>query len=450
MSFFVKRVLLVLSLGLAAFLQACGGGGGGSSYTPPPPGTLTITVTSGAPATALGGVSVLVFDANTNAPVASGVTPSTGTSAGKFSVSLTAGNYYVKLAKQGYNPVPASALLTPVPQAVVSAQTTNYTVNMSTSTVSNAGWISGKVTLGSTGVGNVLVAAEAAGVAYTSISDGAGNYAIYNVPAAGYTVKAYARGYTFASQSATVTASTATTTNLSATANAAGTVPVNFNLIAQTGVTTPATMLVSLVHPVTKETIPGLSLTQAFQNSLSYTFSGVADGSYLVRSTFANDTIVVDPDYIVKFGEPSAAVASGVPTPNPVQITATGAVGLSSPTNALTSTTPFVVTGTTTPTFSWNAYPSTTDYVIEVMDADTGSVIWGGFTGMGTATPTKNIVIPSSQLSIVYNSDGLATAPLVVGKTYRWRIYASKDANGGATWNLISMSEDQMGLIKLQ
>jgi hypothetical protein len=105
----------------------------------------------------------------------------------------------------------------------------------------------------------------------------------------------------------------------------------------------------------------------------------------------------------------------------------------------------------TAQTFAWNPYSSTTDYVIEVMDADTGNVIWGGFTGMGTATPAKNIVIPSSQTSIAYNSDGLATAPLVVGKTYRWRIYASKDDAKSATgWSLISMSEDQMGLITIK
>jgi hypothetical protein len=43
----------------------------------------------------------------------------------------------------------------------------------------------------------------------------------------------------------------------------------------------------------------------------------------------------------------------------------------------------------------------------------------------------------------------MASASLEVGKIYRWRIYASKDAQGGASWNLISSSEDQMGLIKI-
>jgi hypothetical protein len=433
----------VISLSLVFLMTACGGG---TSAPPPPPGVLSGTVTSGNPATALPGVSVLVFDAGTNAPAAASVLTD---ASGKYSYSLTAGSYYVKLYKQGYDPVPASTLLTSVPVTVSSGATSTNNVLMTASAQTNVGWITGKVSNGSAGMPGVLVAAEISGVAYTSFTDSSGNYAIYNVPAAIYTVKAYLKGYSFTSSAATVTANTATTANLSVAVNATATVPVTFNLIAQTGVTKPAQMVVSLVHPLTRETIPGLSLSQSFANSMSYSFSGVADGDYFVRATYANDTIVVDPDYIVKFGEPSVTVTSAMPNPNPVQITATGAVGLTSPTNALSSTVPVQVTGTT-PTFTWAAYSSTTDYVIEVMDAATGTVIWGGFSGTGAAT-MKNIVIPSSQTSIAYNSDSLASALLVVGKTYRWRIYASKDDNNSATgWSLISMSEDQMGLITIQ
>lgn len=440
-----NHFLAAISLSLAFLMTACGGGSG--SAPPPPPGILSGTVTSGNPAAASPGVSVIVFDAGTNAPAAS--TAQTDAN-GKYSFSLKAGSYYVKFYKQGFNPVPASTLLAPVPVTVNSGMTTTNSVLMTASTLANVGWITGKVTSGTTGIGGVLVAAEATGVAYTSFTDSSGNYAIYNVPAAGYTTKAYIKGYNSTAPAATVTASTATTSNLSVTANASATVPVTFNLIAQAGVTTPANMVVSLVHPVTRETIPGLSLSQSFSPSLSYSFSGVADGYYFVRATFANDTIVVDPDAIVKFGEPSVSVSSATPTPNPVQITATGAVQLGSPTNALASTVPALVTGTTTPTFTWAAYSSSSDYVIEVMDAATGTVVWGGFSNMGTTSVTKNIVIPSSQTSIVYNSDNKASAPLVAGKTYRWRIYASKNQTPAPGWSLISMSEDQMGLITIQ
>lgn len=429
-------------VGLAVLLQACTSGGSSGPST----GTLSGTVTTGSPAAALANVSVIVFDASTNAPMNS--TMSTDAS-GNYSAILNPGSYYLKLYKQGYNPVPASALQTAVPFTITAGATTTNNVAMTASAVSNGGWITGKVSNSAGGLGGVLVAAEATGVAYTSISDSSGNYSIFNVPAASYTVKAYISGYSSTAPAATVAASTATTTNLAVTTNATGTVPVSFNLIAATGVTPPANMVVSLVHPVTKETIPGFTLSQAYAPSLSYSFSNVADGSYIVRATFANDTIVVDPDAIVKFGEPKVTVASATPTPNSVAITATSAVGLTSPTNALGSTVPVAVTGTT-PTFTWASYPSTSDYVIEVMDASTGAVIWGGFSGTGTATPTKNITIPSSQTSVVYNSNGLATAPLAVGKTYRWRIYASKNDTSTLGWHLISMSEDQRGLITIQ
>lgn len=147
---------------------------------------------------------------------------------------------------------------------------------------------------------------------------------------------------------------------------------------------------------------------------------------------------MMDPDWIVKFGEPFVTVASNTVTRD---FSVTGAINVISPTNAPTSTFPLEIT-TTTPTFQWDTYPSTTDYVIEVRDAN-GSLIWGGFS---TDWTTKNIVIPSSQQSIVYNSDGNATESLAAGKTYRWRIYASKDVGGGPSWDLISVSEEQMGL----
>ena len=439
-----KSIFMVLIIGLVGFLQACGGGS-----TSSPPGTLSGVVATGNSAIGLSGVSVIVFDASTNAPAGSTVQTS---STGSYTFSLNAGSYYVKLYKQGYNPVPASALLTPVPLTVASGATTNNDVLMTLSALTNIGWITGTVTSGATGAGGVLVAAEATGgVAYTSFTDSSGNYAIYNVPASttAYTMKAYIKGYSFTAPTATVTADTETTSNLSVTTtNASATVPVKFNLIAGGGVTDPANMMVSLVHPVTKETIPGQSLTQVFSSSLEYSFSGVADGNYIVRATFANDTIVVDPDAIVKSGEPSVAVASAVPMPNPVLIKATRSVDLVNPTNALSSTVPVDVVGTT-PTFTWKAYSSTDNYVIEVMNASTGTVIWGGIAGSG-ATATRNIVIPKTELSIVYDADTKAAAPLVMGKTYRWRIYASKNQNTTPDWSLISMSEDQTGLITIR
>lgn len=437
------RFLAVLSLSITFLVAACSGGG--SSSPAPTTGTLSGVVTDSATSNALAGVSVIAFDASTNAPAASTVQTS---ATGSYSFTLKAGSYYVKLYAQSYDPVPASPLLTPVPLTVTAGAATTDNVQMTASALPNSGWITGTVTSGGTGVGGVLVAAEASGVAYTSFTDSSGNYAIYNVLAAGYNVKAYIGGYSSDAPAATVTANTGVTANpaLTALAAGAGTVTTAVSMVSNTNGAAPATMVTSLVHPVTKETIPGLSASMPWASSVTYTIPGVADGVYVVRTTFANDKIVVDPDALVKFGEPTVTVLSGVQSAA-VTITTTSATDLTSPTNALTSTVPVAVTGST-PTFTWATYPSVSDWVIEVVDASTGTVIWGGFTNTA-GTITKNISIPAATLSAVYNSDGKATAPLVVGKTYRWRIYASQTI-GNQPWKLISMSEDQMGLITIQ
>ena len=84
------------------------------------------------------------------------------------------------------------------------------------------------------------------------------------------------------------------------------------------------------------------------------------------------------------------------------------------------------------------------------MDAATGQVVWGGFSHQ-QGVIGKNYTIGGGATSAVYNEDNSASvATLVPGRIYRWRIYASKDdAKSAVGWNLISASEDQMGLIKI-
>jgi hypothetical protein len=74
-------------------------------------------------------------------------------------------------------------------------------------------------------------------------------------------------------------------------------------------------------------------------------------------------------------------------------------------------------------------------------------VIWGGFNDDYTE---KKVSVSKSQTSVTYNFDGSATGGLEAGKIYRWRVYASKDSTQEPTgWKLISVSEDQMGIIKI-
>jgi hypothetical protein len=320
---------------------------------------------------------------------------------------------------------------------------------MSVSKITNTGYINGKVSVGSTVQPGVLVIAEGNGSAYSAITDKDGNYTIFNVPAAAYEVKGYMADYSTTSAPATVTANTASNDiDLTLTQGVSGTVSGTFKVISQTTIATPpSTMDISLVHPVTKETIPGLSQNVPYSSSLSYSFSKVPDGTFIVRASYGNDYIVIDPDYITRFGDYKVTLANGTPTPVSVDIVATSATILSSPTNEMNTTVPIDVAAT--PTFEWVAYASTSDYVIEVTDASTGTVIWGGFTN-SSGTITKNITIPSNTTSISYNSDGKASAQLVVGKVYRWRVFASKNNAQTGSWNLIAASEDQLGLIKIK
>ncbi len=105
------------------------------------------------------------------------------------------------------------------------------------------------------------------------------------------------------------------------------------------------------MSPLSREAVPGLSATTV---SFVYTISNVPLGTYLARATFKNDGKVVDPDWIVKNGEPMVVVAGGTVS-RPFSVT--GAISLVSPTNLASSTQPIEVSSTR-PMLSWLAYAS--------------------------------------------------------------------------------------------
>ncbi|GAA0894313.1 hypothetical protein GCM10009122_39940 [Fulvivirga kasyanovii] len=433
----MKRNLFFIVLSAIFFnilLTACSDDDGGPST-----GKLTGTVTDIKTQAGLESVKIIVFDAETNSPTENSLTTDAD---GNFSADLIPGTYFLKFYKQGYEAVPPRGIEA-VSFSVEAGGTAEQSAEMSPASIADAGFISGKVASGSAGVAGVLVVAENAGsnTAFSTVSDKDGNYSIYNVPQGSYQVKGYIINYTSNAVGADVVINTETTgVNIELTAGAAGSLSGTVRNLA----TDNKDVDVTLVHPVTKETIPGLS-TQTV--SLSYTLANIPDGTYIARATYDNDQRVMDPDRIAKFGEPVVTFSGG----NAITLTfdITGSITLNSPTNEPTTTQPVEVTSTT-PTFEWTAYSSTSDYVIEVVDISTGNVVWGGFDNSG-ADPVKNIVIPSSQKSIQFNVDGNASiAELVVGRTYRWKVYASKnDQNSPVGWTLISSSEDQLGLIKV-
>jgi len=422
---YLSFILLALTL---SFSFSCGG----SSSSSPTTGTLTGTVTDAQSGTALTGVRVTCFDANTNSVVGSAVSTD---SAGQYAFVLAPGTYYAKFSIQGYQNIPARGIA-PLPLSVAAGQVVDHSVSMSASILTNTGLLSGTVTSGGVALANILVVAYDGTDGFSTVTDLEGNYTIYNVPAGTYSIQGWYAGYDSSEGSAAVTSGTETPdVDLVLTAGASGSVTGMITFLSTQNIEVD----VSLTHPGTQETIPGLSTTTV---SYNYTINNVPAGTYLARASFENDAKVMDPDWIIKNGEPFVTVLSSQVERD---FSITGAVTLIGPTNSASSTQPLEVSGTS-PTFSWTAYPSADDHVIEVTDQN-GSVIWGGF---NSDWSTRNIVIDKSETSVTYDFDSTASAPLEVGKIYRWRIYASKDdaqeANG---WKLISASEEQRGIIRI-
>jgi hypothetical protein len=411
-----------------------------NSDTQPTTGQVKGIVKDATTSSPLENVSVIVFNADNNSPI--GQTLKTNAS-GEFSADLVPGNYFLKFSRQGYYPVPPPSLEA-VPFAISLSLITQNDAEMFPASATTAGWITGKVTSnGSPVQGALVVAANGQNnIAFSTSSDQNGDYSIFNVPVGSFNVQAYMSTYNSNTVAASVTANTGITgINITLDKTATATLTGNIRNLAIDN----KDVDITFVHPITKETIPGLTTTST---NLAYSLSNIPNGSFIARASYKNDMRVMDPDRIAKFGEPVVTVSGGTCSPSTLTFDVTGPVTLNAPTNPLTTTVP--VNATTRPTFQWTAYPSTTDYVIEVMDASTGQVVWGGFDKSGPL-PVKKIIIPGNQTSIVYNSNGTATiSDLVPGKIYRWRVYASKnDVTSSTGWTLISTSEDQVGLIKI-
>ncbi|MEJ2003427.1 MAG: carboxypeptidase-like regulatory domain-containing protein [Cyclobacteriaceae bacterium] len=420
-----------LFLIVIAAITACGSEDEGT----PTIGQLTGVVSDAMSSFELENANVIVFNADDNSPVASKATAVDG----QFSFDLPPGNYFVKVARQGYISVPAPGL-TAVPFTVTAGETTQNDVAMLLSDETDTGWITGKVLSASSGVSGVLVVAESGNTAYSAISDEEGNFTIFNVPSGDFLINGWKSGYNSEGSNVFVSVGQESTdVNVTLTEGASGSLSGQVRNIASEN----KDVDVALVHPVTRETIPGLVGETLNQN---YVISNIPNGVYIARATFSNDSRVMDPDRIFKFGEPYVEMAGSGIT---LDFDITNSVQLATPDNEPVSTLPVEVTSAT-PVFEWTPYSSTSDYVIEVTDAMTGTVIWGGFDTSGDL-PVKKVTIPGNQLTAEFNFDGSASInALEAGKIYRWRIYASKnDQNSPTGWTLISASEDQHGLIRL-
>ncbi|WP_345986071.1 carboxypeptidase-like regulatory domain-containing protein [Sulfurimonas sp. HSL-1656] len=417
-------VILVAS---ALLITACGGGGGGGGDAK----TITISgmVTNAETNVSVEGAQVLILDAETRQNALDPVfTDANGNYTFDVPVDIV---YEIRVAAQGFYPSPLDGVI-----GVPLSTTTSYDVRLKPiSDGMSYGWLNLSLVEYSNDFGAlVILTDQATQEHYTAVTSLAGDVMMYNLPVSDYNLTIRALGHeTYSSDSnvsiAADTESIVDYIRLTPISGYSVSGTVKFLSITNSEVD------VSLTDPQTNAVIPG---TNVMTSNTNYLMSRVAPGDYYLRATYNIDGYVVDPDSIIKFGEPEVNVTNANVTSPDADIDVTGAVVLNSPATATTGVP--VEIATTTPTFSWQAYPSTSDYVLELVDVD-GNTIWGGF----DENLTKLVNPPSSQLTYLYDGPALQD-----GAIYRWKVYASKDDSKEIIgWKLISASEEAQGVFKV-
>lgn len=398
----------------------------------PTSGIIKGTISNLQGASVISGADIEIFNSQDNSPTTySAVSGSDGL----YSVTLPEGTYLMKISKQGYASIPPEGI-SAIPVTVTSGQTVSVNYQMQASTVTNAGYVTGKVVAGTTPKSGVLVVLTGNGGTYCSTSGTNGVFTIYNVPAGSYTLKGVISLFNSTTINITITQNTkSTSSDIVLSSGAIGTVTGSISFLSTTNIDVD----VSLVVPGTNSAIPGLKVMTSGGN---YSIANVPNGTYIARASWVNDNKVVDPEWIIKSGEPLVTVNSNSIN---LDFSLTDAVSINTPSNSLTSLFPVEIT-TLTPVFSWNSYSSTDNYVLEVTDMN-GNVVWGGISGNPLL---RKVMVDKTQTTATYNFDQ-SGQPLQNGKIYRWRVYASKNDSGLALgWKLISASEPQMGLFKIK
>lgn len=276
-------------------------------------------------------------------------------------------------------------------------------------------------------------------ITVSGLSGPDGFYILYNVPAGTYNMEGYLEGW---HQTTPVTGVQVTAGNV--------TIDVNFQMAVNYGSSLEGRITflasqnsqidITLAHPVSHEAIPGLNTFM--QGNQSYFLDSIPPGTYIPWASYFNDGYVMDPDWIRKFGLPMMTFVLGDNTKT-LNFSVTGAVPIISPTNHPDTLVPFNIM-TATPTFKWEIYPSTQEYIVGVYNSY-GDLIWGGY---DTSNNVLHPQLGSKTDSVVFNFDSSATESLKWFHSYRWKVWADKDAAPGVQ-QLISSSEDWLGLFMI-
>lgn len=420
----LSTLLIILSM----FFTACSSSSSGDSSTTIPSTSITISgyVTEVDTNASIKDAQVTLVNMETQ----ESEIDYTNTS-GYYSFVVSHGTYEVRIATQGFLASPPSGIV-----GIPLAETSSFDVSLYPINDGNDyGFLNISLLNYESDVGAlVILTSTSTAQFYSATTDINGNIIMYNLLEDDYnlTVKTVGHEIFTAENNVSITVDTQSISD-----------DVELTAIDGLNVSGSITYLainndqvdISLSDPLTNKVIPG---THTNENVSTFSIDAVAPGKYYIRATYNIDGLVVDPDAIVKFGEPEVnPLADNI---TDAHIDVTGAVVLLSPIVGIDGS-PVEIT-TTEPTFTWEAYPSTSDYVVEVLDIN-GKVVWGGF----DAALNKNVT--TLDTSITYSNDGNGQV-LETGKIYRWKVYASKDDSRSPTgWNLISSSEEAQGVFKI-
>jgi len=400
-----------------------------SNIEPIPPAKIHIVVKSAADSSIITGANVVLYNANTGESVSRTFSGNDGAA---IFENLSAGNFFVRISAQGFNEIPQGSV-SPVPFSVSSGQTYSQTYYMNI-LPGTFGKIDGTVNPSLTGF---LVVAKSSGTnsEFHTYSGPDGYFVLFNTPYDFYVVDAMKSGYQSVNQPQVTLSSS----------SQSATIQINVNQIVGSTLTGKVTFLavqngivdISLLDKNSLSVVNGL--TTMIDTSRNYAIRNIPAGEYIAWASYKNDNYVMDPDWIFK--NPGALnVSFANDTSKMLDFSVTGSITIISPTNPAEEIIP-ALADSIVPTFNWNAYPSTKEYIIEVRDIN-GNLVWGGFTGSGEIRHSQ---IPKEWNSVEFNFDGSALMQLQPGNIYQWRLYSDDEATPNVQ-TLLSGSEDLMGL----
>ena len=296
---------------------------------------------------------------------------------------------------------------------------------------SGTGTIRGTLPLPAAGTG-VLVVAETSSAphGFSALADRSGAFALLNLPAGDYAVKAYAKSVSYTPATLTLPAGGDTSVQLARAGDAAGTVGGSVQIVnGGLGTATSVILVVeSTFDPalVRGDSPPGL---RAGDVTGAFSIAGVPDGRYVALAAFEDDHLVRDPDTSIggtqiQHVEVTNGAAVAVPG-----FKVTGALDVLSPGAAAAE-----AVASATPAFSWVDDSSEDRYDVTVLDGF-GNVIWQmQLPGVSGGNP-----------SVVYGQAGgtPAAAPaLLPGMYYQFKAVSSKNGTP------ISQTEDLKGVFQ--